>query len=808
MPTHLVVHGHFYQPPRENPWTGMVEREHGAHPFHDWNERIQAECYRPNGFARILDGFGRVERIVNNYAAINFNFGPTLLNWMVEHDPTTYQRMLEADRLGQTRFGGHGNAIAQGYNHAILPLCNERDRITQIRWGLADFHSRFARIPESLWLPETACNDAVLGSLIDAGLKYVILSPYQAERVRPIGEKEWHSVADGNVDGSRPYAYFHRDGSGRSIALFFYNGPLSRSIAFEGALYSSQVLLDRIGKESGGAGHLVHVATDGETYGHHSHFGDRTLAYALEMEARARGVTLTNYGQYLEEHRPEYEAEVKAGPNGEGTSWSCVHGVGRWYRDCGCSTGAAEGWNQAWRTPLRQALDYLRDQAIVPVEESRGRFYGDPWAARDAYVGVVLTNGATRQDFLQREGVPGLNEQDQVRALTLMELQRHSMTMFTSCGWFFADISGLEAVQSMKYAGRVMDFLAELEQPSPRERFLEILAQARSNLPEQGNGADVFRRHVDPQRMTAKHFGAHFAITGLLDGEGEQIEGSVGGYRFVRRDMHKQARARLTMATGRVHLEANATGGAQEFAYAALYIGGVDFYCVLRPYGGTRRFKAAVERLWGQFATGSLLTLLRAAQDEFGPEEYDLQHVLPRGRQRILETVFADLIHRFDDQYSRLYEDNVGTMEQLQESGFQMPPELTAAAEFTLGWRLEQEVRKQHRSLDPQAYRRAREIVEEAHQRGFAIQRPSVSRTFEEMILEAVRRVAQQADADVVAPALALLQLSRDLRMTPNLDQAQEAIYPVLVSTHPAPAEPLAALAAAMGFSPKLVASG
>src|SRR5262245_29856483 len=299
MPTHLVIHGHFYQPPRENPWTGMVEREPSAQPFHDWNERILAECYRPNAWARIVDGFGRVERIVNNYAAINFNFGPTLFNWMVEHAPAAYQRVLEADRLSQARFGGHGNAIAQGYNHAILPLCNERDRVTQIRWGLADFHSRFGRMAESLWLPETACNNNVLGSLIDAGLKYVILSPYQVERVRPLGSHDWKSVADGNVDTGRAYQYFHRDGSGRTIAIFFYDGPLSRSIAFEGALHSSQVLLDRIGQNVGEGNRLISVATDGETYGHHTHFGDRTLAYSLEIEARQRGFTLTNYGQFL-----------------------------------------------------------------------------------------------------------------------------------------------------------------------------------------------------------------------------------------------------------------------------------------------------------------------------------------------------------------------------------------------------------------------------------------------------------------------------------------------------------------------------
>jgi hypothetical protein len=395
-----------------------------------------------------------------------------------------------------------------------------------------------------------------------------------------------------------------------------------------------------------------------------------------------------------------------------------------------------------------------------------------------------------------------------VRALTLMELQRHSMTMFTSCGWFFADIGGLEAAQVMKYAGRVMDYLAELGAPSPRDRFLEILSEAKSNVPAAGNGADIFRREVDPLRMTPQRFAAHFAISGLLNGEAESHEGNIAGFQFARKDGRQETRGRITMATGRVRLEAAATGRAHEFMHAALYIGGVDFYCVLRPYSGDRRFKAAAERLWGQFGTGSLLTLLRVSQDEFGPEEYDLRHVLPRGRQRILEHVFADLIHRFDDQYSRLYEDNRAIIEQLRDSGFQMPPELTAAAEFALGWRLEQEVRNQRRSLDPEAYRNARNIVEEAHRRDFVVQRPSVRRTFEEMVLEAVRRVAQQPDNDTVAAALALVRLSQDLRMTPDLEPAQEAIYPILVSSQHAGVESLTALAVAIGFSAKLTQPG
>jgi alpha-amylase/alpha-mannosidase (GH57 family) len=277
----IVIHAHFYQPPRENPWTGAIDREDSAHPYHDWNERIHAECYRANAFARIVDGRGRVDHIVNNYLNFSFNFGPTLLNWLETAHPEAYRRILEADRQSALRRHGHGNAIAQGYNHAILPLCNERDRRTQVVWGIADFRHRFGRDPEALWMPETACHDATLETLIEAGMSYAILSPHQAQRVRQIGTEEWLDVSNGGIDPRAPYRYFHRDGSGRSIALFFYDDALARAIAFENALASSAQLAQRLDLARGGDGKFVNVATDGESYGHHFHFGDRCIAYAL-----------------------------------------------------------------------------------------------------------------------------------------------------------------------------------------------------------------------------------------------------------------------------------------------------------------------------------------------------------------------------------------------------------------------------------------------------------------------------------------------------------------------------------------------
>jgi alpha-amylase/alpha-mannosidase (GH57 family) len=447
MPTALIIHGHFYQPPRENPWTGEVDPEPGAAPFHNWNERIHAECYAPN---------------VVNYPLISFNFGPTLLSWLESHHHDTYQKILIADRESVAARGGHGNAIAQAYGHAILPLCNERDRLTQVVWGLADFRYRFGREAEALWLPETAANDDVLALLIEQGMRYVILAPSQGK---------------GIVDTSKPYLFRHPDGSGRSLAVFFYHGPRARAIAFERALASSRGLVEKFVTAAAG-GDLVNVATDGETYGHHFKFGDLCLTHALTVEAKSAGFWITNYAQYLDHYPPETEVEIDNGPDGEGTSWSCVHGVARWARDCGCHTGGEEGWNQLWRKPLREALNFLRDDAAAKFEQAGSELFADPWAARNDYINVIL----------DPDHAPARDP----RALDLLEMQRSALLMFTSCGWFFSDLAGIETIQVLRYAARIIDLMNKLGLDPPRKEFLALLAEAKSNQLEKGNGADLF----------------------------------------------------------------------------------------------------------------------------------------------------------------------------------------------------------------------------------------------------------------------------------------------------------------------------
>jgi alpha-amylase/alpha-mannosidase (GH57 family) len=515
----LIIHGHFYQPPRENPWTGVVEKEPSAAPFHDWNERIHFECYRANAFVRVGDP-GPDEQFINNYAHLSFNFGPTLLSWLERYHAHTYARIIEADHNSALTRHGHGNAIAQAYGHAILPLCNERDLRTQIRWGLADFRYRFGRQAEAMWLPETACNDRVMSALVDEGLRYVILAPHQAARVTiPTSrDSDWITapgkmpanadlsakdagapgdVDENTIDTSRPYRWSDTSGSNRSLAVFFYDGATSRAIAFEKLLSSSRELLDAFAR-SVGEREMLNIATDGETYGHHFKFGDLCLAHALTEEASARGFQITNYGEYLDHHQPAAEVEINNGPDGEGTSWSCVHGVGRWIRDCGCHTGGEPVWNQKWRAPLRAALDFLRDENIAHFDATRNQLFTFPWVARDESICLVLDPLASREEFLFAHSGRWLSADQQTRALTYLELQRMLLLMYTSCGWFFNDITGIETIQILKYAARAIDLMDQLQLPPARERFLEILAEAKSNRPEMGTGADIYRRIVEP----------------------------------------------------------------------------------------------------------------------------------------------------------------------------------------------------------------------------------------------------------------------------------------------------------------------
>ena len=797
----IIIHGHFYQPPRENPWTGAVDREDSARPSHDWNERIHAECYRSNAFARVVNGKGQIERIVNNYANLSFNFGPTLMRWLEFAHPDTYARILEADQQSRQRHNGHGDAIAQGYNHAILPLCNARDMRTQILWGIADFRHRFGREPEALWLPETACNDAVIAALIEAGMKYVILSPHQAERTRPLDASgdgaDWKNVADGSIDPRKPYRCFHRDGSGRAITVFFYDDGVARAIAFENLLWSSEALLERLVRGAGD-GALVNVATDGESYGHHFKFGDRCLAYALDVEAPKRGIEVTNYGEFLERHPPRDTVEIKTGPDGFGTAWSCVHGVGRWHRNCGCHTGGEPGWNQEWRTPLRAAFDLLRDECARSFEELGDALLRNPWKARDEFVEVVLNRAAAHDSFIARHQRRKLDAAGRLRALTLLDMQRNAMLMYTSCGWFFTEISGIETVQTMKYAGRTMDLMESLGLPAPRDRFLEVLSQAKSNLPEMGTGADVFRRFVLPCRVTPKQIASHVAISSLSNHTDRETW--IGDYYSRQEEFRREKSGRITLSTSRVMLRNSIVGKRDEFASAALHLGGVDFYCALREFVEPEQFRTAVEKIWSKFPRAPLPAIIRIVHEELGRDEFGLEDVLPDGRLALCEKIFNDMIEGFTDEFARLYKEYDRVVEMLQASGFEPPPQFRQLTEFTMGRRFEREIATHRNSHDPLAYRNAIEIANEAAKRGYKIDKTFANEAFAEMINDLVSKIVERPSRSLTKAALDLVPLARRLDLEPNLEPAQERLYHAFLAGVPHAGQ-LARLAGALGLA-------
>jgi alpha-amylase/alpha-mannosidase (GH57 family) len=705
-PRFVCVHGHFYQPPRENPWLETVEAQDSAAPYHDWNDRITAECYAPNGASRITNKQDEIIRIMNNYARISFNFGPTLLSWLQDKAPRTYRMILDADKFSANRYSGHGSAIAQVYNHIIMPLASRRDALTQIRWGISDFKHRFGQKPEGMWLAETAVNRSVLDLMAQEGIKFTILAPVQCARVRrlttaadqattPVTNPEtpeipWSPTANANVDPTHPYLV--RLDEGRSIAVFFYDGPNSRAIAFEGLLNSGEVFANRLlsGFHPTSPGdpepaQLSHVATDGESYGHHHKHGEMALSYAMHTIEEGPYANLTNYGEFLEKFPPKWEAEVA-----EDTSWSCAHGIERWRSNCGCNGGKA-GWNQEWRAPLRESLDFLRDTTAPLAEELSKNIFKDLWVARDAYIHVVLDRTpASIIRFFADHTVRTLTETERVTALELMELERHTQLMYTSCGWFFDEISGIETVQIIAYAGRVLQLAAKLfgaPGAALEARFLEILARAKSNVPEIGDGAEVYRRYVTGMRIGLEQVGAHYAISSIFRSYPEHGELFCFDVHRESQEVFNSGRGRVSL--GRALIYSRITEEAEELCFAVLHLGDQNLSAAVKPYNSAN--PAEVEAFAG-FSTEISTAIRRANLPEvirlidrfFGGTAYSLTSLFADEQHRILSTILNQTLSEMEDSLRKIYEDHASLLHFLTESGMTAPPALATAARFAI----------------------------------------------------------------------------------------------------------------------------
>jgi len=692
---YVCVHGHFYQPPRENPWLESIEVQDSAAPYHDWNDRITAECYAPNGASRITNTQNEIIRIMNNYARMSFNFGPTLLSWLQDSAPRTYRMILDADRASAERYGGHGSALAQVYNHMIMPLANRRDALTQIRWGIADFEMRFGRKPEGMWLAETAVNREVLDLMAQEGIKFTILAPHQCARVRRRPEPgatpyPWLGTPDATVDTRHPYSV--PLDQGRSIAVFFYDGPNSRAIAFEGLLNSGEDFGRRLidgfhppGYSEIEKAQLSHVATDGESYGHHHKQGEMALSYAMHWIQDGDEARLTNYGEFLENFPPQWEAEVE-----ESTSWSCVHGVERWRSNCGCN-GGKPGWNQEWRAPLREALDFLRD-AVAPLSEEFARpLLKDLWAARDAYIHVI--NNRSREStasFFAAHQRHELTAAERVAALEILELQRHTQLMYTSCGWFFDEISGIETVQIIAYAGRVLQLAAKLFGQcgaALEAEFLKILKKAESNLPEMGNGAEVYRRYVTNMRIGLEQVGAHYAISSIFRSYPEKGE----LFCFdVFRDSHEIFNSgRGRVALGRATVRSRVTEESENICFAVLHLGDQNLSAAVKPYnpaetGELEAFDTFSQEIGTAMRRANLPEVIRLIDHFFGGTAYSLTSLFADEQHRILNTILNRTLSEMEDSLRKIYEDHASLLHFLSESGIAAPPALALASSFAV----------------------------------------------------------------------------------------------------------------------------
>jgi alpha-amylase/alpha-mannosidase (GH57 family) len=774
---YICIHGHFYQPPRENAWLEFVELQDSAYPFHDWNERVTAECYAPNGMSRILDGSQSIVKITNNYAYISFNFGPTLLAWMADKEPETYRTILEADQESRKRFSGHGNAIAQAYNHTIVPLCNTRDKYTQIYWGIRDFEFRFGRKPEGLWLPETAVDIETLEILVRLGVRFTILSPYQAKQARKIRARTWKDVSDGNIDPSMPYEV--RLPSGKRITAFFYDGPISRAIAFERLLDKGEFLSGRLMSAFSDERtwpQIVHIATDGETYGHHHKKGDMALAYALHhIETNNPGM-ITNYGEYLERHPPTHQVELW-----ERSSWSCAHGVERWNSNCGCNSGGFPDWNQEWRMPLRHAFDWLRD-SVASFFDTKGReLFRDPWNARNEYIHVILNRSSDNVDrFFNKHATRTLTQKEKTRALKLMEMQRHAMLMYTSCGWFFDELSGIETTQVIQYAARTVQLFEEISGESIEPTFLDRLAAAKSNIPEHQDGRVIYEKFVKPARVDPKKVAAHYGLMSLVEPRPEETK--VYCYKVHLADSERIESGTAKLVIGRANITSEITQKSEDLSFAALHTGDHLMNCGVRLYENEKDYELLKQEMIEPFNRADFSEVTRILNRHFGETTYSLGSIFHDDQRKLLDVILKSTLDEAEEVYRHVYETHAPMMRFLSDLRIPLPREFSIAAEFALGSNL----REAMEAVDKLDATRIQHLIDEAKEQGLSLDGATLGFALRKTIKKLSEQLLADPDnIDVMKTLEEATGIARNLPFEVNVWKAQNNFYQLLQKIYP-----------------------
>ena len=776
----ICIHGHFYQPPRENPWLDEVEVQDSAYPYHDWNERVTAECYARNAAARILDDNRRIVDIVNNYSKISFDFGPTLLSWMQEKDPEIYAAVLEADRLSQQHYSGHGSAMAQVYNHMIMPLSNTKDKRTQIIWGIKDFESRFKRKPEGMWLAETAVDLESLDIMAEQGIKFTVLAPHQAKRIKHSNQEMlWHDVSGAKIDPRVPYRCYLP--SGRQIAIFFYDGPIALGVAFEGLLNNGEHFARRLSESFSVTNphpQVVNIATDGETYGHHHKFGDMALAYGLHYIESNQLARLTIYGEFLQKHPPTQEVEIV-----EDSSWSCVHGIERWRSDCGCSTGGHLGWNQKWRAPLRQSLDWLRDQLIPLYETQMAVFTNDPWGARDRYIEVILDRSEENMArfLLGLAGRP-LKDEEKINILKLLEMQTNAMLMYTSCGWFFNEISGLESVQILKYAARAIQLASDVSNVNLEEGFVSRLAGVPSNVPEFKDGAHIYRTMVKPSVVDLLRVGAHYAMTSLF----EQYAPKTNMYSYtVKIDQYDLKEAgRLRLVVGRAVVRSKVTWEQATICFTVLHLGDHNFIGGV-DYLSAEEFAKMRTLLTNAFLESDIPSVIGVIKDYFKYHNYSLWHLFKEEQQKILNQVLSSTMDDIETSFRQIYDHHYPLMQIKNEISLPLPRMLMTVVEFVLNRDISVAL-----AADDVDIKHFKQLVEEMKRWSFKRDQANFSFLASQKISSLMKRLSEYPDnihlmekIITILELLAQLSLDLDLWKVQNIYFAMgQKVYPDFLS--------------------------
>jgi len=774
----VIIHGHFYQPERENPWLGVVEREPSAAPFHDWNERIAGECYIANTVSRILDAKGRIDDIVNNFTYMSFNIGSTLFAWIEKHLPKTYDRIINADWASRGMNEGHGNAIAQPFDHIILPLASRRDRLTALRWGLADFRRRFLRPAEGVWLPEAAVNEEVLEDLIDLDIGFTILAPHQARRIRRIGSRQWRDVQPHELDTSAAYRYFskNRRGGRGYVDLFFFHGQLSTSASFEHILTNADHFSARIEKaalamrrpDTGAV--LVNIATDGETFGHHEPFADMCLAYLFKEVAPMKNFRITNYAAFLAANPPQYEVELALGEDGLGTSWSCAHGVSRWRRDCGCVTGGRPWWHQRWRAPMRKGLEDLQHRIDETYQKAAEPFLRDPWRARDEFVEIIFDRSAEAVDaFLERHRKKDLAPADRSTVLRLLEAQRWALAMFTSCGWFYSDISGIEALQNLKFAARAAQCAQPFADGSLEKGLLAELERAPSNLPEFGTGRNVYERWAKRSAFGLDTAVACYAITLLTTGQ----PGLFRPFNYTISEIKREELAAEGKAlVGLVEICDSRTCEQSLLAYYATESGMTDVRAYVRPVAGEAEYGKLREQV----------ACVEKAQlpDIFESGYYSWNDFVPEVATGVMEFLVEESLNEIRRRFDEIYAEREELFEAYVAAGVELPTEVRGLIAATLGNLLHREILKRRGEWSLSNFARALELCEQAKRFGVELETTRISAVLTEDAIAEAQRLKGDLTVERFEKLVDLMAVVRKLGVRIRNDIVENIVIEIL----------------------------